>query len=210
MTRSDDERVTSVVLAGGASRRMGSPKAMLRVPEHGPTMLERVVNVVQARSDQVLLVGTALSVFPPELADMHVVIDAGAGPVGGLIAALGASDHSTVFVTACDLPFLSEDVVRLVVRRSVDLRCGVCPAHATTHGPETLQPLVAAYRRDDVEEITALHEAGEQSLIGIVKALNMAILPPVDTVAVDPDHWSFFNVNTRADLDVARRHATSG
>ncbi len=199
--------MSAAVLAGGLSRRMGTPKAMLRVPEHGPTMLERVVRVVRRCTNQVMLVGTRESVYPPEVTDVHHVFDAGAGPVGGLIAALRASDHPNVLVTGCDLPFLSEEVVRLVIERSVESGRGVCPSIPDATGSESLQPLLALYHRDDVEEITELFKAGEHSLVRIVEALNMAQLRVEKLIAIDAWQWSFFNVNTTADLDVARRHA---
>lgn len=207
MTRSDGDSVAAAVLVGGSSRRMGTPKAMLRVPEHGPSMLERVVRVLRLCAGQVMLVGTPESKYPLEVADLPCVVDAGAGPVGGLIAALRASNHPSVLLVACDLPFLSEEVARLMIARAVMLRRGVCPRIGTVNGPQTLQPLVAVYRRDDVEEIVSLFNAGERSLVGIVTALQMAMAPVEDILAIDAELWSFFNVNTPEDLDVARRHA---
>jgi molybdopterin-guanine dinucleotide biosynthesis protein A len=79
--------ISVVVLAGGASRRMGTNKALLRVDE-GETLIARVVSNMAALSDDLIVVSNT-----PELyADLPVRqvgdIYPGSGPLAGLHAGL--------------------------------------------------------------------------------------------------------------------------
>ncbi len=208
VARSGTLDVAGAVLVGGESRRMGSPKALLRVPEGGPTMLERVLRVIRHGTDEVMLIGTEDSLRRFETTDAHMLVDGGEGPVSGVIAALRAARQPRVLVAACDMPFLSVEVMRRLVIRSTQTGLGVCPVTIDADGSETLQPLLAIYMRSDADQIERMFHAGERSLSGIVRALNMTQLPVDDLTPEDRGHWSFFNVNTPMDLAVARRHAT--
>jgi molybdenum cofactor guanylyltransferase len=108
---SSDPTVTGVVgaiLAGGASRRMGAPKAL--VVADGTPLGARVAAALRAGgADRVVLVGGDPA-WGVEL-DLPVVADRwpGLGPLGALGTALldGADDAGAVVVAACDQPSLT-------------------------------------------------------------------------------------------------------
>jgi molybdopterin-guanine dinucleotide biosynthesis protein A len=74
-------RVLGVVLAGGASRRFGSDKALAELG--GRTLLDRAVTTLSRQCDAVVVAGR--TDMPGALADLP---RAGMGPLGGLNAAL--------------------------------------------------------------------------------------------------------------------------
>src|SRR5215831_2146120 len=93
--------VRGYVLAGGASRRMGTPKALL--PFRGRTLIEYVAGEVLTAAGNVTIVGR------PELyagLGFDAISDAqpGFGPLGGLLTALSSADAEWSLVVACDLP----------------------------------------------------------------------------------------------------------
>jgi molybdenum cofactor guanylyltransferase len=102
----------AIVLAGGMSRRMGAPKALLEW--HGTPLVHRIAGILARVCDPVIVVtaaGQALA-LPP---DVEVAVDAapGRGPLEGIAAgvrALGGRTHA-VFLAATDLPLLHPDVV---------------------------------------------------------------------------------------------------
>src|SRR5579875_2468610 len=108
-----------IVLAGGRSSRMGTPKAALEW--HGSTLLRRTVGILsRATGGPVVVVrapGQALPALPPQT---EVVDDPreGKGPVQGLAAGLAAlAERADVaFVSSTDLPFLHPAFVRRVLR----------------------------------------------------------------------------------------------
>lgn len=207
MAHSGNTGVTGAVLVGGKSKRMGCPKAQIRIPGDGPSMLDRVIRSLQTCVDEIFLVGTAACTDRVATIDLQLVVDDGTGPTGGLIAALRASGHPRVLLVPCDVPFLSAEVLRHLMRRSLESGRGVFTTTVDSDGTELLQPMPGIYLKDQLEEIERLAGLGEQSLVGIVNSLGMTNVPQEEILAVDPQLWSFFNVNTPSDVKVARRHA---
>src|SRR3954468_23870491 len=98
-----------IVLAGGRSSRMGSPKAALEW--HGSTLLRRVCGIVGRAVDGPVVVVRAPGQELPALpAAVEIVDDAreGRGPLQGLAAGLAAvRDRSPVaYVSSTDVPLL--------------------------------------------------------------------------------------------------------
>ncbi len=99
--------VAGVVLAGGASRRMGQPKAGLRLG--GSTLLERQLATLADVGADPLLVSTRPGIpLPPLPAGLRVSVVEDdwpdAGPLAGIERALRAVPTRWLVVLAVDLP----------------------------------------------------------------------------------------------------------
>lgn len=178
---------------------MGEPKALLRLAPDTPTLLERVAGRVGEVVAEVMLVGRADWSIPPSLADLRCVLDGGDGAADGVIAALGAARSDTCLVVGCDMPFLDVALLREMIALSQREGKGGVARDATG-----LHPLHAVWRRQDLPRIERLVATGERSLATIARSIEMV---PIDLADRDPAaRWSVFNVNTPADLEVARSH----
>ena len=109
--------VAGIVLCGGASRRMGRPKALLDFD--GEPLLCRVVRVVSQIVSPVIVVAGPKQTLP-ELPTGTLIgrdLVEYAGPLVGLAAGLALMPPSAshAFVTACDMPFITANLVRLFV-----------------------------------------------------------------------------------------------
>src|SRR5919204_6700697 len=107
-----------IVLAGGRSSRMGTPKAALEW--HGSTLLRRVVGIVGRAVDGPVIVVRAPGQDLPSLPeDVEIADDAreGRGPLQGLQAGLvAACAHARVaYASSTDVPLLHPRFVRRVV-----------------------------------------------------------------------------------------------
>lgn len=107
------EPIAAAVLAGGASRRLGSDKALLRL-FGGRPLLQVAVEKLAEVSDEVLVVtGT-----PDRYRSMDVAASLisdrwpGLGPLTGIHAALRAAAAEYVLIIACDMPFLDIGLLR--------------------------------------------------------------------------------------------------
>ena len=112
-------RITGVVQAGGRSTRMGGrPKALMELG--GRRIIDRVVEVVRAVADDVLIVTNAPELYAS--LDLPMVPDAfpDHGSLGGIYSGLRAAPGDAAFTVACDMPFLMAEVARLVTRRAGD------------------------------------------------------------------------------------------
>src|SRR6266702_2017860 len=133
-----------VVLAGGRSSRMGTPKAALEW--HGSTLLRRTVGTLaRATGGPVVVVRAPGQDLPPLPPDIEVITDPreGKGPVQGLAAGLGAlvNRAEVAFVSSTDMPFLHPAFVRRVLRavhEGADVGLPVVRGYP--------QPLASAYR----------------------------------------------------------------
>ena len=109
--------LTGVVLAGGESRRMGQPKAWMNA--WGEPLLVRTVRTVSRVCASVVVVGAPGQVLPTVRARVVRDMAEGEGPLRAMEAGLGAVRTRAAFVCAVDLPFLRDDLIRLLAENLV-------------------------------------------------------------------------------------------
>jgi molybdenum cofactor guanylyltransferase len=197
-----------IVLAGGRSSRMGTPKAALEW--HGSTLLRRTVGVVaRATGGPVVVVRAPGQALPGLPATVEVADDPreGLGPVQGLAAGLAAvADRAeAAFVCSTDLPFLHPAFVRRVLRAVAD---GADVGLPVARGYP--QPLAAAYRTALAPVAGRL--VAEQRLrpaflfeeCAVIRLDEAALRGDPILAALDPDLDSVVNVNQPGDYQAAR------
>jgi molybdenum cofactor guanylyltransferase len=199
-----------VVLAGGRSARMGTPKAALEW--HGSTLLRRTVGIMARATGGSVVVVRAPGQDLPELPEGTVVADdprEGRGPVQGIAAGLAAltGRADVAFVSSTDLPFLHPAFIRRVLHALGESE-GTDVALPVARGYK--QPLAAAYRvslAGAAERLVREDRLRPAFLFGEcqVEMLDETALrrDPV-LAALDPDLDSVLNVNTPADYVAAR------
>ena len=103
--------VLGVILAGGASVRMGTDKAQLAVA--GTPMLERVAAAMSGAVDEAVVVGRADSDVGyrsvPDLRPAH------RGPLAGLASAMPLSGGRSVLLLAVDQPLVRTETLAALV-----------------------------------------------------------------------------------------------
>lgn len=106
-------RATGVILAGGRSRRMGTDKALLRLGND--TLLEHGIHTLETAVRDVVIAGGEADRYA--IAGIPCLADAIAdcGPLGGVLAALESSEAPAVLVLACDLPFITPSLMRMLL-----------------------------------------------------------------------------------------------
>jgi molybdopterin-guanine dinucleotide biosynthesis protein A len=194
-----------VVLAGGASRRMGQDKALLRLGA-GPTLLEQTVATVQAAGlrEVVLSVSTvergrALRDAVPAVAGLRLILDTGPGrgPLGALHTALSAFPHQHVLLVACDMPHLHVAALRALLEDPRDADA-VVPRVAGRD-----QPLAALYGPACLPLAAWLLEQGRLAMRDLLAApgLRVRVLDEACLARAGVPAAAFDNLNTPADLE---------
>ena len=175
----------AVILAGGNSRRMGTCKALLKI--EGATMLERTAmqladfeEVLLSANDPALGEGLAVHLVPDIWQDC--------GPLGGLQAALSATEKEALFCVSCDLPQFTAEVPRLLLERMTPEADAIICRDSTGR----LHPLCGIYRRRIVSVLEEQLSAGDRRMTALAGRLNCQIL---DTAGLLPDS-AFWNMNT--------------
>jgi molybdenum cofactor guanylyltransferase len=107
-------RVAGMVLTGGASRRMGVDKATIDID--GEPCVARVERALRAVASPCVEIGPGATSFPSIVEPMP-----GEGPLSAIAAgreALVEMGHDgPVLVLACDLPFVTEELLRWLATR---------------------------------------------------------------------------------------------
>jgi molybdopterin-guanine dinucleotide biosynthesis protein A len=190
----------AAVLAGGASRRMGVPKAAL--PYGRTTLLAHQAGRLSAIFSDVFVVAKEAPGF--DAGPARVVLDrtTDRAPIHGLVRALEeAADR--LFVLAVDLPVVTDEVVRAIAERSL-----ASPAAAVVPRADgLLQPLAAVWRRSVLPAALLRIERGELSLHGLAEEVGAEIVLEEVWRALDPSGNSFANINTIREYAAIRERA---
>jgi molybdenum cofactor guanylyltransferase len=167
------DRLTGVLLVGGASTRFGSPKALALID--GETLADRAWRTLGEACDERIAVGKGDEALPfPVLADgveEHAAIH-------GLVAGLRAARTDMCVVLPVDMPHVTAGALRALA--------GACRDVAV---PQT-GPLPGAYRKTALPALTS----GELSIRRAIAGLDVAV--------VDLDESLLGNVNTPQDLEL--------
>jgi len=127
-----------------------------------------------------------------------------AGVLPALAAGLEAAYGEVCLAVACDMPFVSPRVFAhlLDVQRATDADV-VIPRTAGF-----LEPMHAVYRREPVRQaIRSALARGDQRMISYFADVRVHEVAEAEWRPRDPAGTAFFNVNTPAELEAARRLA---
>jgi molybdenum cofactor guanylyltransferase len=191
------------VLAGGASTRFGRDKALAEVD--GIPMLERMIDLLLTVTTEAIVIGPREKY---ENLGVEIVRDrwAGEGPLGGIITALEVTAKSPAkctwnLIISCDMPFLTAEWLTFLCERANASKAQVVVPHSA-HGPE---PLSACWRTDAAETLRAAFERGVRKVTEGLKHVTTQVLDESDWKRFDSAGRLFWNMNTVADYEEARR-----
>jgi molybdopterin-guanine dinucleotide biosynthesis protein A len=192
-------KVTGVIQAGGASTRMGgAPKALLTV--NGLPIIARVMHAVAAAVDDVLVVTNTPELYGflgvpmvPDVLPHH-------GSLGGIYSGLRAASGEAVLTVACDMPFLSADVARLVVAHA-----GEADVVIPRVGGQ-LETMHALYAKTCLPFMEERLRQGRLKITGFFERVRVVEVAEQDIARWGDPAVIFMNVNTPEELERARAH----
>ena len=198
--------VSGIVLAGGLSRRLGRDKAV--EPIGGEPLIARCIGRLSAVADEIIVVvndverGKQLPL--PSACRVAVDVYADSGSLGGIFSGVSAMGGEWGVVVACDMPFLNI----ALLKHMLSLREGFDAVVPVLDGrPE---PTHALYSKACLPHIELRLQAGDLKIARFFDDVSVRYVSQEEVDAHDPDHLSFFNVNTQSDLDRALALAAEG
>lgn len=111
--------IKGLVLAGGASKRMGQPKAYMKISGK-KEQYQVAQEVLQVFCDEVYFSVSPKLVPPLPLESDFLIKDIFAepiGPLGGLISAFYKFPDASFFVLACDMPFFDQEAAKTLLAK---------------------------------------------------------------------------------------------
>jgi molybdopterin-guanine dinucleotide biosynthesis protein A len=194
-----EPRASAIVVAGGLSRRLGQDKRRLRLwGDQGPTLLEHTVSVVARLCPDVVVVLNDPEAWSGLPARLVPDIDPGGGPLVGIYSGLLAASHDYALAVACDMPFLSSDLLGAMLARPRDYDVLVPRSlrPGTTRNAFDVESLHAIYSKACLEPMRAAIESGRRQVAAFFAQVRVAYVEPGETLRYDPAGRSFLNVNT--------------
>jgi molybdopterin-guanine dinucleotide biosynthesis protein A len=194
--------VSGIVLAGGQSSRLGMDKSFVNAS--GQPLIEHIVAKLTRLSDDVIIVTNSPETYSHLEAELVGDIYPGKGSLGGIYSGLRAATNAHSLVVACDMPFLDLNLLRYMIL----LACGhdvVIPRIG-----EFLEPLHAIYSKSCLEPIDRLLARGGLKIIDFFPEVRVRYVEESEVDIFDPQHLSFFNVNTPSDLVKMKKLARKG
>jgi molybdopterin-guanine dinucleotide biosynthesis protein A len=188
------EGITGLILAGGKSTRFGKNKALVELD--GIRLIERVIQVMGSVFQRLII----LTNSPHEYAylNLPMVEDLikGLGPIGGLYTGLESISDDAGFFVACDMPFLSESLIRHMVEIRDDFDV-VLPKIDWK-----IEALHGLYTKSCLPTIKELIDSQEYQVIRFFPKMRVKYLGENEIREFDPQLKSFFNINKPNELPI--------
>lgn len=187
--------LAAFVLAGGKSSRMGRDKAFLTLEDE--TLLDRALRLVRSISEDVRIVGDArtFAAYGRVVEDVYRE----RGPLGGIHAALSASDKELNVMLAVDMPFVEVRFLEYLIAEGRKSKGVVTVPQMGGR----FQPLCAVYRRAFRELAEEALKKGENRIDRLFSERNSRILNEVEMTQAGFSAGMFRNLNTPEDLESA-------
>ena len=195
--------ISGFILVGGASSRMGTDKALLKL--EGQSFIQRIARELAEVTSSVTLVGrdnaSALGgtaeVGEPLDPKVSIIADVYErwGALGGVHAALTACQSAWALVVACDLPFVTEPLFARLAEMREDFD-SVVPVQRDGRP----QPLCALYARTPcLHRAEELIKSGERKPLGLLQSVRTRWVGFHELEDLTGADRFFDNVNTPQD-----------
>jgi molybdopterin-guanine dinucleotide biosynthesis protein A len=179
--------VSGVILAGGKSSRYGANKAFVEVD--GIPLIERVAGVLQSIFEQTVIVTNSPEEYSYLNMPMRRDVIPGLGPLGGILTGLQMIPGKAGFFVACDMPFLSPDLIRYMV--GIKDPFDVVVPKITWK----IEALHALYGTKCIPFIEKLIQSGNYQIVRLFQYVSVRYVGEDEIVQFDPELRSFFNIN---------------
>ena len=189
---------SAAILSGGHARRLGGQdKRGLLVG--GRTILSRQLEALRPCVGRIFVVGGVRSPSDEWLADVAVQRVADRveerGPLGGLDAALAAAGDDAVLLLACDLPYVTTELLSHLIRVCDGVDAAVPRTERGYH------PLCAVYAQSCAPAVLRRLEHGMLRMRDLLGDLRVRTVEFEELTPFGAPERLLANINTYADLD---------
>lgn len=190
-------RRSAVILVGGDARRANGLEKYFFVYE-GKTFIERLIDTLEQVVDEIIVVAKDPDQCKRfhHLSGLRCMTDKrpGIGPIGGLHAGALAAHGDTIFVSACDMPFINRRIVRYLFDS-----IGESDVAIPRWNSDMIEPLHAVYRKSFL--IASLEDHDSNTLRRLIYRSNPRYVSIEELRPFDPTLKTFTNINDLEELE---------
>ena len=188
------------ILAGGNSQRFGQDKALVLL--EGQPLLGHVLERTAGLAAETFLVTNRPEAYARFGQRMVGDLSPGSGVLGGLYTALHYAAQPWVLALACDMPLVNRALLEYMFTLTGE---GEVVVPSLEGQPE---PLHALWSKACLEPARAALARGDRRMVSFFSEMRVRAVSRAEVETFDPEHLSFLNVNTPAQLaEVVRRLA---
>ncbi|KGX88017.1 molybdenum cofactor guanylyltransferase [Pontibacillus litoralis] len=178
----------ALLLAGGASRRMGENKALLSID--GIPMIQRVVKELELVTKNICIATNEPECY--SWLDYPIITDRflGFGPLAALESGFFHSEEEWMIVSACDTPFIKREVYDELQKRSSSFQAVVPTFQGRIH------PLSGMYHCSCYSTILALLKREKLRMKDLLQKVSTLYVPVDHIHAIPFVEEHFINLNT--------------
>ncbi len=189
----------AIVLAGGRSSRLRQNKCWLSLAEE--RVLEKIIRILNQLAGEVILVLSPGQTSPISNYRFRIreAVDAypDRGPLVGLYSGLRLSKYPHSLAVACDMPFLNPRLLRYMLTLCSDFDVVIPRVEGK------VEPLHAVYSKDCLPIMQEMLARGDSKISNLLDQVKVRYVEGKELGALDPEHLSFFNINSPEDLALA-------
>jgi len=194
--------VKALILAGGENKRLPLIKGFLEI--NGRKIIESNIGLLKEVFDSVIIsTNTPEYYFYLNVPLVGDLIDY-RGPMTGILSALITLEGTELFVTACDMPFIKQDLIRYIVSQWTDRWEAVIP---TFDGKP--QPLLGIYSKKLIPKMETSIRKRIRGLREFLNTTKVYYVKEGEVRGIDQEGRSFVNINTIQDYEKERSAAGS-
>ncbi|MBN8208282.1 molybdenum cofactor guanylyltransferase [Bacillus sp. NTK071] len=195
-------KINGLLLAGGESRRFGSPKAFAAL--NGLPFYRIVLNKLLPIVSETAIVSKIdfINRFNIDEDDRVTLLSdndsfVGMGPLAGIYSAMEKTDGDYYVTVACDMPFLTERLLSMLIDELI-LHPDAMAVVPVENGK--VQPLCAIYNASCENVIKNHLQAGKKRMIDLLNEIKVHYVP---VSAFNQPH--FMNVNTSEEYEMIQK-----
>lgn len=196
----EGQAISAFIIAGGKSERLGQDKACVLLT--GEPLIQWVFRSVRPFFGRVFIVTRTPRVFhflkeqgaeilPDLLPEVH--------SLGGLYSALSQSGTEYSFICPCDTPFLQPLLLKELRAASSGYDATVCRINGQ------IEPLCGIYHKKCISPIEEMLKTGNLRIQDLFSRIRARFLSELEVDELNPEGFSFFDVDTQQDLDKAEK-----
>ena len=188
--------MTGIILAGGKNSRISRKKALIKFGQH--SIIENTVNLFRALFNQTIIVTNNFE----DYLNLGVILTkdliSDKGPLAGIYSGLSISSSYYNFVVACDMPFIFPAIIKHLQKYTNDNTYQVI----IPKNNGFIEPLFGIYSRKCIQLIKSNLD---QNRLKIRDLFSQVKVKEVSCNKFTSVEKAFFNINTREDLQLARK-----
>jgi len=193
--------MNALILAGGENKRLPMLKGFLEI--NGKRIIESNIELLERIFDKVIISTNSPEHYfylgRPMIGDTMRE----RGPMTGILSTLNMPEISEIFVTACDMPFISGELIHYMLGQWDTKWDAAIPFF-----DRKPQPLLAIYSKTIAQNMENSIKSGTRSLRKFLQGIHVLYISEKDVRRIDREGKSFVNINTPEDVDhVMKRSA---